>query len=56
MQALDVSVAYARSRGLLVIIDGKRNDIGTSAEAYAQAYLSVGAASHESTAGEPPMP
>ncbi len=30
---------YARSRGMLVIADGKRNDIGTTAAAYARAYL-----------------
>jgi orotidine-5'-phosphate decarboxylase len=30
---------HARSKGLLVVIDGKRNDIGTTAEAYARAYL-----------------
>jgi orotidine-5'-phosphate decarboxylase len=43
MQALDESTRYARSQGLLVIVDGKRNDIGTTAEAYAQAYLGQGA-------------
>ena len=37
--ALHESLAYARSRGLIVILDGKRNDIGSTAEAYAQAYL-----------------
>ena len=30
---------YARQQGLLVIIDGKRNDIGSTAQAYAEAYL-----------------
>jgi orotidine-5'-phosphate decarboxylase len=30
---------YARERGLLVIADGKRGDIGSTAEAYASAYL-----------------
>ena len=37
--ALHASVAYAREAGLLTIIDSKRNDIGTTAEAYARAYL-----------------
>jgi len=37
--ALSESLAYARSKGLIVILDGKRNDIGSTAEAYAQAYL-----------------
>ena len=30
---------YARSKGLIVICDAKRGDIGTTAEAYARAYL-----------------
>jgi orotidine-5'-phosphate decarboxylase len=30
---------YARSAGLLVIVDGKRGDIGSTARAYADAYL-----------------
>ncbi len=34
----DVS-AYAKSKGLVVIADGKRNDIGSTCEAYAEAYL-----------------
>lgn len=39
MQALLETIAYARQRGLLVLLDGKRNDIGTTAAAYAAAYL-----------------
>ena len=30
---------YAKKRGMLVITDGKRNDIGTTMEAYATAHL-----------------
>jgi orotidine-5'-phosphate decarboxylase len=30
---------HAQDRGLLVILDGKRNDIGTTARAYAEGYL-----------------
>jgi orotidine-5'-phosphate decarboxylase len=30
---------YATSKGLLVILDGKRNDIGSTATAYARAYM-----------------
>ncbi|MBP9773829.1 MAG: orotidine-5'-phosphate decarboxylase [Candidatus Peribacteraceae bacterium] len=30
---------YAKNRGLIVIADGKRNDIGPTCEAYADAYL-----------------
>lgn len=37
--ALARVIAYARSQGLLVICDAKRGDIGTTAEAYARAYL-----------------
>lgn len=33
------TVKYAKNKGLIVIADGKRNDIGTSAEAYSSAYL-----------------
>ncbi len=39
MSALAAVIRYARSKNLLVILDGKRNDIGTTAEAYAEAYL-----------------
>ena len=38
-QALADVTAYAKNAGLLVILDGKRNDIGSTAEAYADAYL-----------------
>lgn len=37
--ALAEVIAYARNAGLVVILDGKRNDIGSTAEAYARAYL-----------------
>jgi len=30
---------YAKSKGLIVIADGKRNDIGSTAQAYSSAYL-----------------
>lgn len=42
MQALWDVIAHARQRGLLVVLDGKRNDIGTTAAAYAAAYLGAG--------------
>jgi orotidine-5'-phosphate decarboxylase len=45
MQALADVIAAARDAGLLVILDGKRNDIGTTATAYAQAYLGAAPAS-----------
>ncbi len=39
MIAFDETCKYAKSKGLLVIADGKRNDIGTTAEAYSKAFL-----------------
>jgi len=39
MAAFDRVCAYARRAGLLVIADGKRGDIGSTARAYAEAYL-----------------
>ena len=39
MSALQRTVAYAQDRNLLVVIDAKRNDIGTTAQAYADAFL-----------------
>ncbi|MCH8923281.1 MAG: orotidine-5'-phosphate decarboxylase [Planctomycetes bacterium] len=39
MSALGDVIRYARQKGLLVILDGKRNDIGSTATAYARAYL-----------------
>ncbi|MEZ6047961.1 MAG: orotidine-5'-phosphate decarboxylase [Planctomycetaceae bacterium] len=37
--ALGNIMHYARQQGLIVICDGKRNDIGSTATAYAHAYL-----------------
>jgi len=39
MRALEEVCAYASTAGLLVIVDGKRGDIGHTARAYASAYL-----------------
>ncbi|MHB8062580.1 MAG: orotidine-5'-phosphate decarboxylase [Ruminiclostridium sp.] len=39
MYAFDQTCKYAKSKGLIVIADGKRNDIGTTAEAYSKAFL-----------------
>ena len=36
---LERIVAYAHERGVLVVLDAKRGDIGSTAEAYAEAYL-----------------
>jgi len=37
--ALSKTCEYAKSKGMYIILDGKRNDIGTTAAAYATAYL-----------------
>ena len=47
-RALEETCAYARQAGLLVIADGKRGDIGSTARAYAAAYL-------EPRGAEPPL-
>ena len=39
MLAFDDTIRAARQRGLLVIADAKRNDISSTAEAYAAAFL-----------------
>ncbi|MBX7166870.1 MAG: orotidine-5'-phosphate decarboxylase [Pirellulales bacterium] len=45
LQALAQTIAHARGRNLLVVLDAKRNDIGTTAEAYAQGLLGDGSSS-----------
>jgi orotidine-5'-phosphate decarboxylase len=42
-EALERTLAAARDTGLLVVADAKRGDLGTSVEAYAQAWLTPGA-------------
>ncbi len=44
--ALEDVLAAARAAGLLVIADAKRGDIGTSVEAYAQAWLNENAGTY----------
>ncbi|MBQ5950626.1 MAG: orotidine-5'-phosphate decarboxylase [Lachnospiraceae bacterium] len=51
VRTLYETVRYARENGLYVILDGKRNDIGTTMQAYADAYL--GTTQVEGTAFEP---
>lgn len=41
VKALVETIAYAKQKGMYVIIDGKRNDIGTTMEAYAAGHLGV---------------
>ncbi len=42
MIALCNTIRYARDKGLFVVFDGKRNDIGSTAEAYADGILGAG--------------
>lgn len=39
LRALESCIEMARSLGLLVLLDGKRGDIGSTSKAYAEAYL-----------------
>ena len=39
MSAMAEVITHARKQGLLVIVDGKRNDIGSTAQAYARGFL-----------------
>ena len=39
VEALKTTIDYAKSKGMYVICDGKRNDIGSTAQAYSAAYL-----------------
>lgn len=40
VKTLYKTIEYAKSKGLYVIVDGKRNDIGATMDAYTTAYLS----------------
>ena len=39
VRVLAKTIAYAQSKGLFVIVDGKRGDIGSTMEAYAEGWL-----------------
>jgi len=39
LKAMKETVSYAKTKGFEVILDAKRNDIGTTAEAYSTAFL-----------------
>ncbi|MCL2697196.1 MAG: orotidine-5'-phosphate decarboxylase [Oscillospiraceae bacterium] len=50
IKAFHKTIEYAKARGMYIIADGKRNDIGSTAEGYAAAYLGkvqVGANEYE---------
>jgi orotidine-5'-phosphate decarboxylase len=48
ISAFEELCRYSRTAGLLVIADGKRGDVGSTARAYAHAYLEAGE-------GQPPL-
>lgn len=41
VRTLQRTIEYAKQKGMFVITDGKRNDIGTTMEAYANAHLGM---------------
>lgn len=41
LKAYKDTLDYAKKKGLLIIADGKRNDIGSTAEAYSTAHLGI---------------
>ena len=41
IKAYQETVAYAKEKGMIVIGDAKRNDIGTTATAYAEAHIGM---------------
>lgn len=45
MKVLQQVIAYAHAKELLVVLDGKRNDIGTTARAYAEGMIGSGSKS-----------
>lgn len=55
MKTLYETIEYAKSKGLYVITDGKRNDIGATMESYATAHLGtvkVGSKEYEPFSGD----
>jgi len=39
MKAFENTLAFAKEKGLLTIVDAKRNDIGSTAQAYSNTFL-----------------
>ncbi len=50
VRTLERTIAYAKEKGMFVITDGKRNDIGATMQAYAAAHLGVTDVAGESVA------
>ena len=51
IKAFEETIRYAKEQGLLVISDAKRNDIGSTAKAYAEGHLGVVDSSSEKDLG-----
>jgi orotidine-5'-phosphate decarboxylase len=51
--AVEKLILDAKKKGLIILIDGKRNDIGSTAEAYAEAYLGTGTLSGDALTVNP---
>lgn len=51
--AVEKLIIDAKKKNLIVLIDGKRNDIGSTAEAYAEAYLGDGGLSGDALTVNP---
>lgn len=49
LRALKSVINLAKAEGMLVILDGKRNDIGSTAAAYSRAYLGASELGHGKT-------
>lgn len=48
MECLWQTIEYAKKKNLIILLDGKRNDIGSTARAYAESYLGKGNLSADS--------
>ena len=52
VRALKRTIEYAKSKGMFVITDGKRNDIDSTMDAYAEAHLGLTAELGEAFGGD----
>ena len=53
VKAVEHLLKLAKELGLITLVDGKRNDIGSTAEAYSEAYLGNGPLSADSLTVNP---
>lgn len=56
VKALTETIAYAQSKGMFIITDGKRNDIGATMTAYAAAHLGSTVVEEETLRPSAPTP